>query len=88
MKIKHKDNKFILLDNDLEIGFLSYGIVNNIMYINGTVVDSKYRGQGLAKDLVLSATKYARDKRLQVIPRCSYVVSMFDRGGFEDIDAR
>lgn len=88
MEIMHNENKFSFLAKGLEIGFLSYGIVDNIMYINGTVVDPKYRNKGLAKDLVLSATKYAREKKLQVIPRCSYVVAMFDRGGFEDIDAR
>ena len=88
MKIEHKDKKFTLYDDQKEVGYVVYEIIDNVMYINGTVVDPEYRGQGLAKDIVLETVKYARKNQIQVIPKCSYVVDMFDKGGFEDIDAR
>lgn len=88
MKIEHKDDYFSLISDNVEIGFLRYGIVENIMYINGVVVDPKFRNRGLAKDLLEESVAYAKKNNLKIIPRCSYVVKAFDRGGYEDIDAR
>lgn len=88
MKIEHKTDQFSLLLNNEEIGFLRYGIVDTIMYINGIVVDPKYRGQGLAKDLLNAGVEFARENDFKIVPRCSYAAKAFDRGGFEDVDAR
>lgn len=88
MEFKHLNNRFTLYDNEEEIGFLSYGIIDDIMYVNGVVVDPKFRGKGYAGIILAEAVKYVRSENLKVIPRCSYVVSKFDNGGYEDIDAR
>ncbi len=88
MKIVHETDQFTLLENSEELGFLRYGIIDDIMYINGVVVEVKHRSKGLAKVLLDAGVDYAKDNKLKIIPRCSYVVSAFDRGGYEDVDAR
>lgn len=88
MEFKHSENNISLMQGDREIGFLKYGIVDNIMYINGVVVDEAFRGQGLAKKIMNAGVDYAKNNNYKIIPRCSYVVSAFDRGGYEDVDAR
>ncbi len=88
MKFEYSENNISLMQADREIGFLRYGVLEDIMYINGVVVDEDFRGQGLAKKLMNVGVDYARDHGYKIIPRCSYVVSAFDRGGYEDVDAR
>ncbi len=88
MKILHETDQFTLLKDNEELGFLRYGILDDIMYINGVVVEVEHRKKGLAKVLLDAGVNFAKDNKLKIIPRCSYVVSVFDRGGYEDIDAR
>ena len=40
--------------------------------IDHTEVDPKFSGKGLAKDLVVAAVSYAREKGKKVIPLCTY----------------
>lgn len=90
MEIEHlkQSEKFSLKDNDEEIGFLKYAISEKIMYINGVVVEPEHRSQGLAKKITIKAIDFARDNSMKIIPRCPYVANMFDKGGYEDVDAR
>ncbi|NLC54672.1 MAG: N-acetyltransferase [Erysipelothrix sp.] len=88
MKLEHSEDKFSLMKDNEMIGFLQYGIVDQTMYVNGIVVDPEYRGQGLASDLLKAGVEFARENKYKIIPRCSYAASAFDRGGYEDVDAR
>lgn len=88
MEFVHKDNRFTLIDNNYEIGFLAYGIVDDIMYINGVVVEEEYRGKGFAQVILDEAIAYVRSANLKVVPRCSYVVHKFSQGGYEDVAAK
>lgn len=88
MEFVHKDNRFTLISHNYEVGFLAYGIVDDIFYINGIVVDEMYRGQGLAKVILDEAVAYVRGNNLKAIPRCSYAVAKFSEGGYEDIQVK
>ncbi len=88
MKLKYSENNISLMQDDLEVGFLKYAILDDVMYINGVVVNEDFRNQGLAKKIMDAGVDLARESGYKIIPRCSYVVSAFDRGGYEDVDAR
>lgn len=49
MKLKYSENNISLMQDDLEVGFLKYAILDDVMYINGVVVNEDFRNQGLAK---------------------------------------
>ena len=44
-----------------------------------TEVPPKFEGQGIGRELVAAALEDLRDKRLQVIPQCSFVEQYIDR---------
>ena len=51
-----------------------------------TEVPPEASGKGVAQALVRDALKYARDKKLQVVPECSYVASFVKRNrDYDDI---
>lgn len=88
MKVVFRDDYFAIDKNGKEIGFLKYGIVEELLYINGIVVKEEFRGQGLAKELLDACVDMAKEKDLKIIPRCSYAAKAFDRGGYEAVDGR
>lgn len=88
MEFVHKDSRFTVLIEGQEAGYLEYERKDNLLHLVSTVVDPKYRGQGLAAQLVDEVAKYAREHNIKTIPVCSYIVSKYDAGGYEDVDAR
>lgn len=88
MKFVHKDHQFILMIDGSEAGYLKYELKDGVMYLNSTVVHPEYQSNGYAAQLVDHVAAYARQERLQTVPVCSYIVAKYDKGGFEDIDAR
>ena len=44
-----------------------------------TEVPPKFEGQGIGRELVAAALEDLRDKKLQVIPQCSFVAQYIDR---------
>ena len=88
MKFIHKDNQFTLMDDNQELGYLTYKMQDGIMHLDGTFVHPEFEGNGYAAMLVDEVARYARDNQLKAIPVCSYIVAKFDHGGYEDIDNR
>lgn len=90
MNIEHKDNSkngyFVLLDGDQRIGQMTYQWRNNAMLIDHTVVNPEFQGKGYALQLVMAGVEFARDKRVKIIPACSYVRAVFEkRTDLEDV---
>lgn len=46
---------------------------------NHTWVDDSLRGQGVARQLFDTLVDFAREKKLKIVPTCSYVEVMFRR---------
>ena len=72
-----KDSKIILLDGDLEIGFIKFELDNNVFKIISTVVNDAYQGRGYAKTLMKECERYVRSNNYKVEPICSYAKKYF-----------
>ena len=72
-----KDSKIILLDGDLEIGFIKFELDNNVFKIISTVVNEAYQGKGYAKTLMKECERYVRSNNYKVEPICSYAKKYF-----------
>lgn len=79
MEIKITDDRFILMDEDNEAGFIEYSLNNNDLTIHHTEVDEAYAGQQLAKKLVMSVVDHAREKNYKIIPLCPYAHRVLHR---------
>ncbi len=91
MEIKHKNNQengiFEAFVNGKRLGYLSYewesGSVFAIMH---TVVDPKFRGQGIAKSLLNAAVAFARVNGYKIRPVCPYVEKVFNNSEFKNVN--
>ena len=85
MQFQHKDNGqqgefFTLNDAGQRIAEISYVWRNeNTIVADHTWVDACLRGQGVARKLLDVLVEFARQKRLKIVPTCSYVDVMFKR---------
>lgn len=85
MQFQHQDNsqngEFFALNNAGErIAEISYIWRSEQQIIaNHTWVDDSLRGQGVARQLLDVLVEFAREKKLKIIPTCSYVDVMFRR---------
>lgn len=84
MKIINEDNgkngRFVALDNDEEMGEMTYMWSNDYeIIIDHTGVDPIYEGQGVGKELFLKAVEFAREKQIRIIPVCPFAKAMFRR---------
>ncbi|RXK17506.1 GNAT family N-acetyltransferase [Macrococcus sp. DPC7161] len=73
-EIQHIDKQFIIGEIEHPKAFLSYfESGDKEISIDHTVVSPELRGQGIAKQLVDEAVKYAKAHDLKIVPICSYV---------------
>lgn len=75
MQVDHEpDHKRFIVRLPEGTGELTYQMAGpGTIDLQHTGVQSALRGRGVAEALVTTAFKYARDKRLRVIPTCPYV---------------
>lgn len=67
-----------------EISWVQKG---DVMSMDHTFVSDTLRGQGVAKQLLDRAAEYARAEGYKMEAVCSYVVSAFKRGTYDDVKA-
>lgn len=80
MEIVQGENKFYIgnPDNpDAEITFQTTS--SDTIIIDHTFTSPSMRGQGIAKQLVLKVTDYAKDNNLKITPLCSYARIVMER---------
>lgn len=65
--------------------FPAYSFEGNCIVLEHTFVPAEFHGQGIAANLVRAALDEARQRRLKIIPRCSYGAE-FLRGNREFAD--
>lgn len=59
--------------------YVEYEFVENGILITHTVVPEKISGLGVAAHLVQYVLKYAKDRGIKVVPKCSYVKTYMQR---------
>ncbi len=57
--------------------YLTYKVEDNKMYLISTYTPPQHRGKGLARMLVESAVKHAKENGYKVVPICSYATYYF-----------
>jgi len=59
---------------------------DNEITIDHTEVDKALRGEGIARDLLAEAVKYARDNALKVKATCNYArIALYENPDFKDV---
>ena len=84
--IRHQENKpkgkFELHLDEEFVGELTYSWAGDDFFIiDHTLVIEKYRGKDYAKQLVMAAVDFAREKNVKILPLCWYAKLVFDRDG-------
>ncbi len=85
MNIQHRqtesNGEFFLLDqNGDKVAELTYFFVDEqTINANHTYVSETLRGQGIADQLYRELVNFVRDKKLKLIPTCSYIVKKWQR---------
>ncbi len=83
MKIKHEQNDsggtFFVDEGQGCIAELTYRSEGKSrITIDHTEVDEKFRGEGIARDLVAEAVAFARENELRITPTCPYARKVID----------
>ncbi|WP_293831863.1 GNAT family N-acetyltransferase [uncultured Corynebacterium sp.] len=67
------EGQYEILVGEEVAGFATYADANGVRDLPHTVVDPKFRGQGLSKPLIQAALDDARADDMQVTPSCPAV---------------
>lgn len=72
-------------DGDLA-GFAEYALGNGTIDFHHTRMDDAFAGRGLAKVLASGALQAARERKLSVLPNCSFIASFIGKNpGYLDL---
>lgn len=74
-KVQHnaEEHQFYIQNNGELIAEMTYSISSESLYIiDHTYVDDKYRGQGLAEDLMSTVVDYARHHQIKLFGLCPF----------------
>jgi predicted GNAT family acetyltransferase len=70
-----------------ELSYVRTG--ENIMVIDHTEVDEKFRGESIGRDMVAAAVTFARENGLKIRPDCPYARKVIESTPeFQDVLAR
>ena len=53
--------------------------MGDVLYVDHTEVDERFRGHGLARKLVDAVIAYARESGEKIVPLCSYTRAQFKK---------
>jgi predicted GNAT family acetyltransferase len=65
------------MEDEREMGYITYEISNDVMTITHTIAHVEKRGVG--QFLVLAAIEYAKQENLKIHPQCSYARALMNR---------
>ena len=75
VNIEFKGNKSVAFVGNSEIGVCEFN-----------VLDSNYRGSGIAKKLLDRVVAEARNKNIKIIPKCEYAIKvMVGKNEYSDV---
>ncbi len=67
------------LEVDGHVGFAAYEIDGDVITFTHTIVPDALQGRGVASRLIGGALKAARERKLRVVPQCSFVAAYIDK---------
>ena len=70
---------FVLEEEKKKVGEMVIGLSETALTVYHTEVDPEMEGKGMAKLMLDKMVSYAREKNLQVIPLCEYVIVQLKR---------
>lgn len=77
---EQKNGRFVVKDEQgNEAGEVTWSSAGDIMIIDHTFVEEKYRGNHLAEELVRHAVDLARQTNRKVLPLCPFAKAEFER---------
>lgn len=84
VKIQHEKNlpkgRFVIYENEEFAGEMTYSWAGDEFFIiDHTLVEEKFGGKGYARQLVMSAVDFAREKNVKILPLCTYAKSVFEK---------
>lgn len=79
--IRKIDNLFFIGDENKPDAFLKVDIneEDKVLSIVSTMVDTRFRGQGIAGKLTKEVAEYAKAEGYKIEPVCSYAVDYFEK---------
>jgi predicted GNAT family acetyltransferase len=82
-----KKGAFYIEENDEWVAEMTYVKTgDNEITIDHTEVDKALRGEGIARDLLAEAVKYARENGLKIKATCSYAkIALYENPEFKDV---
>ena len=86
VKIEFRDNKSVALLENNEIGVCEFKDSDEGWVIFHTEVNPNYKGQGIAKRLLDAIVNEARNRKIKIIPECSYAKKVMNRNNdYKDV---
>jgi predicted GNAT family acetyltransferase len=84
MEVKHTESEtkgtFFIEVNGKTLAEMTYSKAgDDRIIIDHTEVGTELRGTGAGKKMVDAAVQYAREKKISVIPLCSFARAVFDK---------
>ncbi|MDN7228944.1 GNAT family N-acetyltransferase [Planococcus sp. N064] len=89
MDIKQDNNRFVVVKDSEELGFISYVPNGDVLTVDHTEVSPQLEGQGMGKKLVEQVVQYAWDEGKTIDPQCPFAHSVIEKTPeFQDILAK
>jgi predicted GNAT family acetyltransferase len=87
LKFVEEPDRFVLLDDEgREAGEITWALAEDVMIVDHTFVDDKYRGKGYAVDLVRHVVDKARRDDEKVLPLCPFARKEFqEKPEYQDV---
>ena len=86
VKIEFKGNKSVALLGNNEIGVCEFKDSDEGWVIFHTELNPNYKGQGIAKRLLDAIVNEARNRKIKIIPECSYAKKVMNRNNdYKDV---
>ncbi|MCC3376702.1 GNAT family N-acetyltransferase [Cohnella sp. REN36] len=80
VEVQKQGNGYMLRDRTGQVGEISYRMADaDTWIIDHIFLDPRYRGTGMAKELLDIVVEEARDKGRKIIPSCAYALALFKR---------
>lgn len=89
MDIKQDNNRFVIMEDSEELGFISYVPNGDVLTVDHTEVSPQLEGQGMGKKLVEQVVQYARDEGKTIDAQCPFASSVIEKTPeFQDVLAK
>jgi len=86
---REKSRWFFIKLGQGKAAYIKYTRFDDIISVDHTYTPEEFRGQGLAKKLMLAVVEYVKSNKLKIIPNCSYAQYFFQKNPeYKDLIAK